>query len=235
MANVLSTTTSEPAACAAADAAVMSTMLSAGLVGVSSHTNFVCSSRWSARPRRDLLGRQEREPVPLRLVDLREHAVDAAVDVVDRDHVVPGREQVHERRHRAEPGRERAAVRRVLERREALLQRRARRVGDARVVVALVDAHRLLHVRGGLVDRRRHRARRRVRLLALVDRAGLEVHRGGCYSGVFAPSHAARLARASSARDVSPHVPSTASSPVARSKRGSMRPTMRSPTRTGRT
>ena len=52
------------------------------------------------------------------------------------------------------------------------------RVGfaDARVVVALVDADRLLRVRRGLVDRRRHRPGGRVGLLADVDRARLEVH-----------------------------------------------------------
>ena len=129
----------------------------------------------------DLVGREEREAVALRLVDLREHPVDAAVDVVDGDDVVARREQVHERRGRPEPGRERAPVRGSLERGEALLQRGPRGVADPGVVVALVDADGLLHVGRGLVDRRRHGAGGRVRLLAVVDRAGLEVHRGGCY------------------------------------------------------
>ncbi len=50
VANVLSTTTCAPTACAASDAAAMSTMLSAGFVGVSSQTSFVRSSRCSASP-----------------------------------------------------------------------------------------------------------------------------------------------------------------------------------------
>ena len=132
-------------------------------------------------PGRDLLRREEREAIPLRLVHLREHAVDAAVHVVHGDDVIARREQVHERRHRTEPGGERASVRGALERGDALLERRPRRVRDPRVVVALVDADRVLHVRRGLVDRRRDRARRRVRLLSLVDRAGLEVHRARIY------------------------------------------------------
>ena len=48
---------------------------------------------------------------------------------------------------------------RVLERGEALLERGPGRVRRARVVVALVDADRLLRVRRRLVDRRRHGAR----------------------------------------------------------------------------
>ena len=67
-------------------------------------------------------------------------------------------------------------VRGVLERREALLERRSGRVRDARVVVALVDADGLLRVGRGLVDRGRDRAGRRVRLLPDVDRLGLELH-----------------------------------------------------------
>ena len=69
------------------------------------------------------------------------------------------------------------------------------RVGfaDAGVVVALVDADRLLHVGRGLVDRRRDRAGRRVRRLPLVDRARLEVHRADATGRVSAPSHVARL------------------------------------------
>ena len=125
---------------------------------------------------RQLLGRKKREAVALRLVHLREHAVDAAVHVVDRDDVVARRQQVHERRRRAEARRERPAVGGALERRDALLQRGARRVRDAGVVVSLVDTDRLLHVGRGLVDRRGESSRRRVRLLPLVDRPGLEVH-----------------------------------------------------------
>ena len=58
----------------------------------------------------------------------------------------------------------------------ARLQRVPRRVRDARVVVALVLADRVLDVRRRLVDRRDDRAGRRIRLLAVVDGARLEVH-----------------------------------------------------------
>jgi hypothetical protein len=44
------------------------------------------------KPGGDLFGSEVREAVALRLVHLREHPVDAAVDVVDRDDVVAGRE-----------------------------------------------------------------------------------------------------------------------------------------------
>ena len=83
---------------------------------------------------------------------------------------------MHQRRRRTEPGRERVAVGGALERGEALLERRPRGVGDPRVVVALVHADRVLHVRRGLVDRGRERPRRGIRLLPDVDRAGLELH-----------------------------------------------------------
>ena len=176
VANVLSTTSRAPAARVAAATAAMSTRLSSGLVGVSIQTSRA-SPRSAAGSVRELGGRRVGEAVALRLVDLREHAVRAAVDVVHADDVVAGVEQVHDRRRRAEARRERVTVRGVLERGEALLERRSRRVRDARVVVALVHADRLLRERGGLVDRRRHRARRRVGLLAGMDRARLEVHR----------------------------------------------------------
>src|SRR5207302_211387 len=67
-------------------------------------------------------------------------------------------------------------VRRRLERCEAFLQRGARGVRDARVVVALVLPDGVLHERRGLVDRRDDRPGRRIRLLSIVNRAGLEVH-----------------------------------------------------------
>ena len=90
VAKVLSTTTRAPTACAASAAARMSTRFSSGFVGDSSQTRRVCSSRCSAEPARDLLRGEEREAIPLRLVHLREHPVDAAVHVVDADDVVAG-------------------------------------------------------------------------------------------------------------------------------------------------
>ena len=104
----------------------------------------------------------------------------------------------------------------VLERGEALLERRPRRVRDARVVVALVDADRLLHEGRGLVDRRDDRAGRRVGLLPVVDRARLEVHAGDGSPAqpervTRAPRANPRAASASSSRDVSPQAPSSSS------------------------
>ena len=64
----------------------------------------------------------------------------------------------------------------VLERGEVQLQRRPRRVRDARVVVALVLADRVLHEGRRLVDRHDDGAGGRIRLLTVVDRARLEVH-----------------------------------------------------------
>src|SRR6185436_10472115 len=67
-----------------------------------------------------------------------------------------------------------------------------------------VLADRLLHVRGGLVDRRYESSGGRVRLLSLVDRAGLEVHglivslRHGPSSGITGGGHGRRLRRGAS-------------------------------------
>jgi hypothetical protein len=141
------------------------------------------------QPRRQIreLGRRHVvEEVALRLVDLRGHPVDAPVDVRDEDDALSRVDEVHQGRRRAEARGEGGAVLGVLQRRERRLQRRPRRVRDARVVVALVDADRLLHVRRRLVDRRDDRAGRRVRLLTDVDRPGLERrsvfvdHQGRC-------------------------------------------------------
>ena len=83
---------------------------------------------------------------------------------------------MHERRRGGEPGGERDAVVGPLERGQAQLEGRPRRIGRAGVVVALVLADRFLDVGRGLVDRNRHGPGRGVRLLPVVDRARLEVH-----------------------------------------------------------
>ena len=176
VANVLSTTTRAPAACAASAAFRMSMTLRSGFVGVSSQTRRVCSSRCGSRPVADLLGGEEGEAVPLGLVDLREHPVDAAVDVVHADDAVARADEVHDRRRRAEAGGVREPVVGTLERGEARLERRPRRVPGARVVVALVLADRVLDERRRLVDRGDHRPGRRIGLLPFVNRACLEVH-----------------------------------------------------------
>ena len=113
------------------------------------------------------------------------------------------------------------AVRRVLERREAFLEGRARRVRDTGVVVPLVDAHRLLREGRRLVDRRDHGPGRRIRLLSRMDRLRLEVHAGDGTQGSARTRDPRRpepsaesAASASSSRDVSPQAPSTSSVPV---------------------
>src|SRR5258708_33023625 len=111
-----------------------------------------------------------------------------------------------------------------LEGREAFLQRTARGIRDARVVVALVLADFLLDDRRRRGDRRRDRARRRIRLLSVVDGARLEVH----YVIVTAPSQPARLFKcAVSETGFTPsshQTPLTRSSRALRSSTGSMRP-----------
>ena len=120
-----------------------------------------------------------REAIALRLVHLRRHSVHAAVHVGDQHDPLAGIDEVHQRRRRSEPRAERDPVLRLLEAGERLLQRGARGVRDACVVVALVLADRLLHVRRRLVDRCRDRARGGIGLLPHVNRARLEVHRSG--------------------------------------------------------
>ena len=107
VAKVLSTTTIAPAAWAASEIARRSRTFSIGLDGDSSQTIRVRSSRCaaaSAFSRRHVL-----ERVALRLVHLRGHPVDAAVDVRDEDAPVARAQQVHERGARADPGRVREA------------------------------------------------------------------------------------------------------------------------------
>ena len=185
----------------------------------------------------EFLRRQVLEDVALGFVHLRRHAVDAAVDVRDQDDAVAGAEQVHDRRHRAEAGRERDPVLCRLERGETELQRGACGIGDACVVVALVLADRLLFVRRRLVDRNRHRTRRGIRLLAFVDRARLKVHR--YCSMLAAPSQRARSRNGrcneTGLTPLSHHRPFTRRTLALRSKTGSIRPMTRSPRSTGST
>ena len=107
----------------------------------------------------------------------------AAVEVRRGDDLVAGREQRHQgdelRRHAA---RHRHRAGGVLQRRDALLEHRGRRVADAGVDVAvLLELEELRggvgvveHVGGGLVDRHRARARQRVGHVPGVEHAGLE-------------------------------------------------------------
>src|SRR5204863_467975 len=58
---------------------------------------------------------------------------------------------------------------------------------------------------------------------------------GSLHAVSLGASHARRPSSASSSRDVSPHAPSSSSLRAFRSKRGSARPTISSPTSSGRT
>ena len=150
----------------------MSTTFSSGFVGVSTQI-----SRVSGRTR-------ALQRVEVGLVDhvvleaeAREHLVHepvgAAVEVERQDHVVArgavGGEQGVGGGHAAREGGAVAA----LELAERALERRARGVRGARVVVVLDElARRGLHVGRGLVDRRDHGAERRVGVEARVHHAG---------------------------------------------------------------
>ena len=80
------------------------------------------------KPGVDVGDGDEGEVVALRLVDLREHAVHAAVDVVHGDDAVARVDEVHDRRRRAEAGGVREPVVGAFERGEAGLESRPRRV-----------------------------------------------------------------------------------------------------------
>ena len=108
------------------------------------------------------IARRPRDPVAL--VHARDEPERAAVRVVRDDHVVAGIERAQDRVLGRETAREREAVPRALERRDARLQRGARGVAAARVLVAAVLADRVLRERRRQADRRNDRAgaRRRV-------------------------------------------------------------------------
>ena len=95
-----------------------------------------------------------------------EQAERAAVQVVHRDDVAAGVDQLEQRAGRRHAGGEREAVRAAFEIGDAALPRAARRVVRARIVVALVHARARLRVGRGRVDRRHHRAGRRIRATA---------------------------------------------------------------------
>src|SRR5439155_1028363 len=117
-------------------------------------------------------GRNEAEAEPEPGQDFLEQAVGAAVEVVPGHDVVPGREGHEERGGRGEPGAETQPVLPALERRQVRLERLARAVVGAGVLVALVAAERFLGVGRGLVDRDHDRPGRGIGLLAGMDGAG---------------------------------------------------------------
>ena len=177
VAKVLSTTTRIPRPRAAATTAAMSTSFSSGFVGVSIQIMRVFGAdrgRGGLRVREVGEGEVEVRRAPAHAL---EQAEAAAVEVVHRDHVVAGVEQLEQRRGRRHARREGEAAGAALEVGDAALVGHARRVLRARVLVALVHAGTRLGVGRGRVDRRHHRAGRRVRRLPAVDGAGGESER----------------------------------------------------------
>ena len=98
----------------------------------------------------------------------------AAVQVVAGDDVRPGVQQLQRRRGRRHARAEAEGLNPALQIGDAGLEGLARRVLAARILIALVHARAFLGIGRGGVDRRHHRARGRVGLLAGVDGAGRE-------------------------------------------------------------
>jgi hypothetical protein len=122
------------------------------------------------------VGEVDRRPgQAARLVHARDEPVRAAVGVVRDEHMVARVQPPQQGVLRRQPAREREAVARLLERREALLERAAGGIAAAGVLEAVVLAHRPLRERRGQRDRRHHRTGRAVGLLAGVDGTGLEL------------------------------------------------------------
>ena len=109
--------------------------------------------------------------------DLVEQPIGAAVHVLAADDVVAGLEQLHQRVGAPHAARERESVPAAFERRDVPLERLARGIPAAGVLVPLVHPERVLHVGGGLHDRRHDGAGRGVGALTGVDRAGGEAIR----------------------------------------------------------
>ena len=112
------------------------------------------------RPRGSVRSTKLKRWPALRLRTALEQAEGAAVDVVARDDVRAGVEQLEHGRDRGQAGGEREGLRAAFEVGDAALERPARRVVRAAVVEALVHARALLHVGRGRVDRRHDRAGR---------------------------------------------------------------------------
>ena len=103
---------------------------------------------------------------------MRQHAAEEAerppVRVVRDDDVLARLHQPERRVNRRHPRREGVAEARALQGRDVALDGQARRVLRARVLVALVPTESVLRVSGRLINRNRHRARRRVGVVARV-------------------------------------------------------------------
>ena len=112
------------------------------------------------------------------MADPRQHLVEqpegAAVDVLRDDDVVAGLEHRGDRADRRHARGKREPRLAALDRRDVALEREARRILRARVLVALVHAELVLHVGRCLIDRRDDGAGRRIRLLSGVQADGAE-------------------------------------------------------------
>src|SRR6185503_13070884 len=110
-------------------------------------------------------------------------AIRPPVDVVAEDDVVAGLQEMRDRVGPGHARREREAPLPIFELGQARLERGARGIARARVVVALVLSDRLLHEGRGLEDRDLHAAGHSFGLLARVDRERLEARsaRGGLW------------------------------------------------------
>jgi hypothetical protein len=103
-----------------------------------------------------------------------EQAVGAAVQIVMDDEVLAGLEQHQQGGFGGHAGAEDESGGAVLQRGEAGFQGFARGVAAPRIVVGARTADALEGERGGLVDRRHHRAERRVGRLSGVHRKSFE-------------------------------------------------------------
>ena len=174
LAKVLSATLMRSCSRAIFATAARSMSFSSGLLGVSTQSILV-SGRIAERTR---AGSAMSTKLALKagraLAHVLEQPVGAAVQVVACHDMRAGVERVEQRCHAGQPRCERKAARAAFEVGDARLQRGARRVARARVVVALVHAGTRLHVGRCRVDRRHDRAGRRIGFLSGVNRARRE-------------------------------------------------------------
>ena len=171
-----------PAACAIAATVGMSSTSRPGLPMVSAITSRVVRSDGGAEAveiaRLDERGRdaEARQRVG-------EEIDAAAIERGRRDDMVAGAEQRRDgKMHRRHAARRAHRADAVFERRQPLFQHRRRRIGNARVDVAgalqVEQAGGMIgiveHIRGGLIDRHRARARDRIGMLPGMQAQGLE-------------------------------------------------------------
>ncbi len=108
------------------------------------------------------------------LADVLQDPVAPTVEIVHRDDMRAGVEQLQDRGRGRHAGGESESRRAAFEIGHRRLERIPCGVASARVIVALVNTRARLHVGGGGVDGGHDGPRERVRLLAAVDDAGAE-------------------------------------------------------------